>query len=182
MKQPESLLQGRFCAEIHCFTEMSHGRVRKMPVTGSCAWFQECCAACWGERYAVFLHGAQHLNWHLAFHPAFTPYWEPDLPSLNLVPVRISPEFSNPSVNTMQISSSALTRKQYKLFHTGILFWFSLCIGPGRAGSWIITGSHNQFSSLEDKFLESNTNAAELQNGFEVMQVYTGLSYSNNVW
>lgn len=80
---------------------------------------------------------AGHSVW-IGIFPAVAAYWGPDLPLPNLVPARISPDFSTHAVNTMQVSFSALTCKQWQLFHTGIIFLFLLCTGPGTAGSWLI--------------------------------------------
>lgn len=80
----------------------------------------------------------------------FSAYWGPDLPLPNLVPASISPEFSARAVNMMLLSFSALRCSQCQLLHTGIIFRFSLCTKPDRAGPWLITDPSEHFPSMED--------------------------------
>lgn len=121
--------KGCFYAEMPCFTEMSHGRVRKTPATCSSAWLQECCAPrSREERCAMPLRWAQSLNWHF---PCFHSLWRTWLTFAEgtwlTLPARITPEFSTHGVNMMQASFSALTYKTVStLPHRHHLFVLSL--------------------------------------------------------
>lgn len=123
---------------------------------------------------------AGHSVW-IGIFPAVAAYWGPDLPLPNLVPARISPDFSTHAGNTMQVSFSALTCKECQLLRTGIFFWFSLCTGPGTAGSWLIILVPVSTSTVWRIIFKNVIQMqADLQNGFEVNQVYTRIS--PNIW
>ena len=163
---PKVYYKGHFCAEVPRFTEMSHGRARKTSVTCRVRVIAGVLYSSQlpGKGDALYLRARCSVSAGI-FH-AFSAYWGPDIPSLKLVPARISPEFSTHAVNTLQVSFSALTCNQCQLLHTGIVFWFSLCTGPGTAGSWLITGAPKQFHSMEEIFLKSSTNLGQFTEWF----------------